>query len=113
MSTMTLLIISVTSIASVFVIALPFLKGRKREWQFNSQDASAAAPEEQFTQLVSAIRDLDFDYDLGKVHEADYVEHRKLLIGRVISIMIRFDEVLAYQDELGQKIEDMVVAYRQ
>ena len=92
------------------MIALPFLLDRKRP---SDGDSSAEQLQENLSQLLSNIVDLDFDFDTGKLAEADYVTQRKMLIGRGVSTLIRLDEALAQQDSVDQQIEELVAAYRQ
>lgn len=74
---------------------------------------SIAELEDSLHRLVTSVRDLDFDFDTGKIGEADYIEQRKLLIGRGVSVLKRLDEALFVQKELDDEIEDMIAAYRQ
>lgn len=92
-------------------IALPFLMDRRRP----SDDAAVMAHQlqERLSQLLSNIADLDFDFDTGKLAEADYVTQRKMLIGRGVSTLIRLDEALEQADSVDNQIEEWVAAYRQ
>ena len=92
-------------------VALPFLMDRRRP---SDSDAMAAYQlQERLSQLLSNIADLDFDFDTGKLAEADYVTQRKMLIGRGVSTLIRLDEALAQVDTVDKQIEEWVAAYRQ
>jgi hypothetical protein len=91
-------------------IALPFLIDRKRPPEAG---ISAYQLQERLSQLLSNIADLDFDFDTGKLAEADYVTQRKMLIGRGVSTLIRLDEALAEQDAVDEQIEEWVAAHRQ
>ncbi|MBZ0308953.1 MAG: hypothetical protein K8I82_23010, partial [Anaerolineae bacterium] len=69
--------------------------------------------EDSLHRFVTSVRDLDFDFDTGKIGEADYLEQRKLLIGRGVSALKRLDEALQEQKEVDDEIEALVDAYRQ
>jgi hypothetical protein len=113
MSSEALLALVVIVLVSGFALALPFLNGRReRSPMANHQTHSVVELEDQLTQIVQAVRDLDFDFDTGKVAEVDYITHRKMLIGRGVSLLIRLDEALAQQDDLDQHIEDLIADYR-
>jgi hypothetical protein len=113
MSSEAILALIVIALLSGFAIAMPFLNERRERRQMaNHQADSNVELEDQLTQVIQAVRDLDFDFDTGKVAEADYITHRKLLIGRGVSLLIRLDEALARQDDLDQHIEDLIAAYR-
>lgn len=62
--------------------------------------------------LLISIRDLDFDYDTGKVSNLVYAEQRKLLIGRAISTLIQLDQAEAHLVEVDDEIEKAVSSYR-
>ncbi|MBZ0317359.1 MAG: hypothetical protein K8L91_13145 [Anaerolineae bacterium] len=62
--------------------------------------------------LLISIRDLDFDYDTGKVSNLVYAEQRKLLIGRAISTLIQLDQAEAHLVEVDDEIEKAVSQYR-
>ena len=92
------------------VIAAPLFAARR---QVKARDTSSQELEEQLMLLVNAVRDLDFDFDTGKVAEADYLTQRKLLIGRGVSTLIRLDETRQQEGVLDDDIEKLVAAYRQ
>lgn len=64
------------------------------------------------SRLLRAIRDLDFDYDMGKLTDAIYTEQRITLVAQAIAILQRIDaleaEIMAQQDRL----EAALAAYR-
>lgn len=96
-----------------FLVAWPFLAPHQRRHPKQQTHLDAQTElDEQLTQTLKAIRDLDFDYDMGKTEADDYANQRKFLIGRGISIMIRLDELRHQQDDLDQEIESLVLAYR-
>lgn len=91
-------------------IAAPLFAARR---QVKPLDTTSQQVEEQLGLLVNGVRDLDFDFDTGKVSEADYLTQRKLLIGRGVSTLIRLDETRQHEDALDDEIEKLVAAYRQ
>lgn len=95
-----------------FVIVLPFLTRRGRRWQRSTEQTSVGELEDQLSQLISGVRDLDFDFDMGKVPEADYATHRKALIGRGVSVLRRLEEARAAQRELDDELEQQIAAHR-
>lgn len=93
------------TLAAGFIVVWPLIGG----WNQKTEEGSSADLELQLMQMVKSIRDLDFDYDTGKIEAADYIEQRKLLIGRGVSLLIRLDE----SQQLDTHIEEMIAAYRQ
>jgi hypothetical protein len=83
------------------------LGGKKR-----SRTLQAESLQEQLDQILLSIRDLDGDFDMGKVQAEDYIKHRKELIGRGVSILIRLDQALAQQQHLDEEIETLIQDYR-
>jgi hypothetical protein len=63
--------------------------------------------------LLDSIRDLDFDYDMGKISTEVYVEQRKMLIGRGISRLMQLDNARQELDVLDREIEEAVATRRQ
>ncbi|GEM_PF-5212664 len=63
--------------------------------------------------LLHAIRDLDFDYDLGKLADDAYAEQRILLVRQSVAVMAKIEELeneIAAQQE---RIEAALAAFRQ
>lgn len=57
--------------------------------------------------ILRAIRDLDFDYDLGKMPIPTYTEQRVYLIQLYAAITQRSDEL---EDEIAQQVERVEAA---
>ncbi|HLA45627.1 MAG TPA: hypothetical protein VJZ27_19415 [Aggregatilineales bacterium] len=94
------------------LVALPLLTNRRRTLPGDFEATSVETLEEQLHRIVSSVHDLDFDFDTGKVSEADYIEQRKLLIGRGVSTLIRLDDAFEEREDLDREIETLVTAYR-
>ena len=99
---------------ALLVILWPFLTARLQRMRYErpAQISHVMELEEQLNQSLKTIRDLDFDYDMGKVGEEDYTSHRKYLIGRGVSLLIRLDEARDKQATLDHDIEQMIAAQR-
>lgn len=72
----------------------------------------AADLQEQLDQNLLSIRDLDSDFDMGKVLQEDYIKHRKELIGRGVGLLIRLDQALDQQEQIDSEIEALIQDYR-
>ena len=63
--------------------------------------------------LLRAIRDMDFDYDVGKLTDSIYADQRVYLVRQALAVLRRIDlletEIQAQQD----RIEAALAAYRQ
>lgn len=76
--------------------------------QKHKNDPLAASQlEDQLHRFVYAVRDLDFDYDTGKIAKNDYIAQRKLLIGRGVSTLIKLDDLRQHDP-----LEKEIAAYR-
>jgi hypothetical protein len=62
--------------------------------------------------LLRAIRDMDFDYDMGKLTDDLYAEQRVTLIRRVIAIMKRTDAIEAQIRAQEDRVEAALAAFR-
>ncbi len=69
------------------VIGYPFLAPGARVQPLRTRGEL----ETQLAQILKTVRDLDFDYDMGKVPAADYALQRKALIGTGVSLLIQID----------------------
>ena len=77
-------------------------------------DASTKALSSRREALLTALRDLDFDYTVGKVTQEDYGPMRQALLAEVAAIMTQLDEAqAAAQDGLEARLEAEVLAVRQ
>lgn len=63
--------------------------------------------------LLRAIRDMDFDYDMGKLTDDIYAEQRVALIRRAIAVMKRSDEIEAEIFAQHARVEAALAAYRE
>lgn len=93
------------------VFSEKMVKRTVTETELNAEE-SAIQLRTRLEGLFISIRDLDFDYDTGKVSNLVYAEQRKLLIGRAISTLIQLDQAEAHLVEVDDEIEKAVTQYR-
>lgn len=62
--------------------------------------------------VLRAVRDLDFDYDLGKLPDTVYAEQRVYLIRLAVAIMQRLDTLEEAIAEQEVQIEELVASFR-
>lgn len=77
----------------------PFLERRARRVTAEEHELSALLAERERT--LSALQELDFDYNLGKVPEEDYPTQRVNLLQKGAEVLKRIDELTrphAHQD---------------
>lgn len=68
---------------------------------------------EQQEALLRTLRDLDFDYTVGKVTEEDYHPLRQTLLAEAAAIMSQLDNEQAAEVDLDTQIESAILARRQ
>jgi hypothetical protein len=72
-----------------------------------------ATLEERLEMLVDSIRDLDIDYDMGKITANVYAEQRKMLLGRAVGVLHRLDQVTGHEiDDRQLEVEAAILALR-
>ena len=75
----------------VFIVAQPFLEGQGvREKKLSETDALITERE----QLLTALRDLDFDHATGKITEEDYAPQRAQLVAQSAAVLKQLDDLL-------------------
>ena len=62
--------------------------------------------------VLRSIRDLDFDYDLGKLTDAAYETQRVYMIRTAVAILGRVDELEAEVAAQQNRVDEMVAALR-
>lgn len=89
--------------ASLFFISMPFRK--KQQKDVKNSKTNLQAQKEGREMVVSALRDLDFDFKTGKVSEEDYTPLRARLMAEAAQFMER-------QQEEDQKLEALIQSRR-
>jgi len=105
--------ILILSLAVVIFIALPFLRNRLDE--FSSRAQSKAAEIEDHLEdklrklnlekesIFTAIKEIDFDYDLGKLSKDDYDELQKKYKLQAASILKEIDKIRIEADVIDME----------
>ncbi len=106
---MELILIAVLVVVVIAFIAYPLVKGEggKMTARPNALDSLIA----QRDSAYDAIRDLDFDYQMGKLSQADYEQLRDRYKARAAQALQQIDAV-AGTEGAGDRIEDEVARLR-
>lgn len=110
---MTLLISVLLVLAVAVYVGQPLWSGSRR--LAISPSLSARRREELLSQresTYSAIKELDFEHDIGNMSEEDYRELRDRYRARAISLLQGLDQVEGGQGDLEELIEREVLARR-
>jgi hypothetical protein len=77
-------------------------------------DRPAEALAERQEAVLAALRDLDFDHEVGKVTEEDYNGQRQALLVEVASVITQLDEGRTGEEaDLDEQIEAQILTVRQ
>jgi hypothetical protein len=108
---MNMVIILLMGLGLVILVAEPLVRP-PAPWQSGNDEPELERLALQKETLYTAIRDLDFDYQTGKVDQGDYAELRQHLEGEALQVLRRLDEVdpLAGLDD---ELERQILAVRQ
>jgi len=87
-------------------VGLPTLRGTAR------QNRVLEILYSEKLRLLRAIRDLDFDYDVGKLTDDIYTEQRVQLIRQALAVLRRIVGLEAEIEAQQQRIADALAAYR-
>lgn len=85
-------------------------------WNAQTQTASTPATSlaDQREAILAALRDLDFDHEVGKVTEEDYTSLRQTLLAEAAAVMTQIEqEQVTAQTDLDDHIEAEILAARQ
>lgn len=120
-----LLVSVLVVVLAVFFVAAPALAGRDQEGGVPAlrQDGitlrGTARQNRAFeifyaekSRLLRAIRDLDFDYDMGKLTDAIYTEQRVTLVAQAIALLQRIDALEAEIRTQHERVGTALAAYR-
>lgn len=88
-------------------VFLPLWAGRRAVASPQQNDYSRL--QEDVLRFAGAVRDLDMDFDMGKLSEADYATQRKLLIGRGVSATLQLQ---ALTQQRQQQLEALIARHR-
>lgn len=112
MTTSAILFGIVTAAFALYLGILPILMSRQTERR-REQTQDVSELRARFQLLLESIRDLDFDYDMGKIADTVYAEQRKMLIGRSVSLLMQLDQAEAHLHAIDDEMEAAIAATRQ
>jgi hypothetical protein len=99
------------------VVSRPFLENSKPiaqkddPYQLEHKRSTLMAERDR---LLRALKELDFDYALGKIPEEDYPSQRKLLLQKGVDILRKLDEIQPGEgtQEFDLQLEAAIAAHR-
>jgi hypothetical protein len=111
-----ILAIGLTSVIAIFVLFPMFERSPQHRAAPRGTPRQNQALETLWTEkkrVLRAIRDLDFDYDLGKLPDTAYQDQRHQLIRLAVAITKRIDDLEAEITAQDSRLEEAVAAFRQ
>jgi hypothetical protein len=105
------LILGLLVLVALF-ISRPFFEHTSRVVSQDEHETSALMAERD--RLINALQELDFDYALGKIPEADYPAQRALLLQQGAEILKKLDvhQLQPAGDDVEARIEAAIAARR-
>lgn len=113
------MLISVIAIGAALFVVLPFFKKR---FERDSQETGSQDPvEERLRRLnsekesvYSALKEIDFDYNTGKLSKEDYDELEKKYKSQAVALLKEIDSIggKSYIQDLDEEIEREIRAVR-
>lgn len=82
------------------------------QWNSASPERADETLNERHEQILSALRDLDFDHELGKVTGEDYGLLRQSLLAEAAVVLTQLDESRAGEADLDEEVEARILAVR-
>ena len=123
-SSLGLVVVVVLVVVTVLVIVLPLLLGEAEapEPQTEIPLSHLGTPRQnraleilyaEKDRLLRAVRDLDFDYDVGKLSDDAYAEQRVLLMRQAAAVVAKIDELEDAIAAQQARVEAALAAFRQ
>lgn len=112
MSTTVILLGGIGVALAFYLALLPILTARQAAQQQAAEKLTVRELYNRYHLLLNSIRDLDFDYDTGKISYDVYAEQRKMLLGRSVSVLMQLDRTEADLAHIDDQIEAEIAAYR-
>lgn len=109
---MTVVVCIVTVAAVCIFVFRPFLTTRGRIGEKDVGPGGGTRLVEEREALIDAIRELDFDYRMGKVEEDDYRATRSRFENRAVELMRAIEEAAGPTPEIEDRIEQEIAALR-
>lgn len=102
---MELTIAVVLAVAAAIFIGYPFYQSRKQKFSFESNHR-AEELENRKAEIYAAIKDIEFDYQMGKLSEEDYLELREQYKSQAVDLLKKIDvEEQGKQRRMGKKVK--------
>jgi hypothetical protein len=114
---LTVTIIILLTIPVIFYVGYPLFKRKAKITPISSDSLDGYHLKELLKKKENAylaIKDLDFDYKMGKLSEADHINLREQLKREAMVILQQIDELekSQYGESLEDQIEREILAYR-
>lgn len=104
-------IFAALTIFAIVKVVAPFLEDRDEQLRFEILDEELRQIEELVARksvMLQSLRDIEFDYETGKLSEADYERLRKKHERQAVQVMRRLDELrgdVDLDDEIDSALE--------
>ena len=93
-------------------VTRPLFASGGRSPQVSQRESQRRSLIEDRERVYTAIQELDFDYQMGKVEEADYRQTRTRYEQKAITLLKALDKANGRPDSIEQQVEEEVAALR-
>lgn len=102
------MIITLLAVASVLLVAYPLLAGKRGQLDFESIFSFGDVKQQDYLNAKKAlvlenIKELDFEYEMGKLSDEDYSKLRQDYLGEAQDVVKALDEL-----QIRREIEDLI-----
>ncbi|MGM0555688.1 MAG: zinc ribbon domain-containing protein [Myxococcota bacterium] len=114
-----LIITAALTLYAAFHIVAPFFQSREDQLRFEVLDEDLRRIEELVAQrayLLKSLRELQLDYDTGKIPDDDYEQTRKKLELEAVTVLRELDEVhggRGWQQAIDEELSERIQGIRQ
>jgi len=97
-----LLVVLGMAILTVAYVGRPLIEGSHREPGARERRLSSLRAE--YDQALSLLHELEMDFAMGKIEEADYLEQRATRLARGAAVLREIDELAAAAAQAGESL---------
>jgi hypothetical protein len=111
-TTAVLIAFALVGALAVFILLPIFSDRNQRSGKRKRDDLALETLLNEKMRVMRAIRDLDFDYDMGKLPDTAYTSQRINLFRLAVALTRRIDALEAETRSADMQIEEAVAAFR-
>jgi hypothetical protein len=108
---LTLLIAALVSLLAIYFAVLPLLRPGRATLLVDDDKLVELLGRKDAT--LQAIKDLEFDYQVGKMSQEDYQRHDQRLRRQAIGLIQQIEKIAPASASLDEQLENIIAQFRQ